>query len=85
MLKEWEHDLEAYDKLNSEKKFLDMVQESGYTIEGFRPYSSKTVYLISKDGYSCEYGVYHVKGVSSKTLFVQFETLFNLERMTANS
>lgn len=86
MIRQWQTNLQDYDKGKAEQLFLDKLALNGYKVEGFKVYQSKTIYLISKDNHSIEFNVYHTKFTTKKNngrqLYDQFELLFILSQKT---
>lgn len=65
-----------------EQKFIDLLKQNGYEIEGVKEYVSKTIYLIFKEGIDIEY-VFNSCFVG-QTAFIVFEIYYNTKKNYIN-
>ena len=79
MKKQWKTEKGKYPS-KEQINFENLLKENGYEILGAKEYSTKTDYLITKDGTEIEHSIEHVGKDASKAHFSTLQRRFEVKR-----
>jgi hypothetical protein len=81
MKKNWQTE-RKWEMNKVEIRFEKLLSENGFNVIGIKEFSSKTDYLIEKDGVECTYDIHHVDNKPSRGDLC-FKTFVNYYNITA--
>ena len=80
MKKNWQKE-RKWEMNKVEIRFEELLKENGFNIIGIKEYTSKTDYLIEKNGIECPFDIHHVDNKPSRgnQCFKTFVEYYNIK------